>query len=452
MTRNKPTPKTSTTPSPFASPPSSSSLPLHSAQTKVHRTKKPRMATAIVLGFLLLFLMKACVNSYKAPENAQVTPTHGVPAAETSTTESGASQDPAEVDAQTLGVADSSSGTQTQGSASLDQAQTAAQDPASSTQTQAFSAKSASLDPLPEPNGELFVIINNNQPDFENEHLSPVIFESFSQLDYLGRVGVANACIGRESMPNERRGSISQVKPAGWMQRQYSFIKTRDLYNRSHLIAHQLSGENANPLNLTTGTYQLNQVGMVIFERKVVDYLKASNNHVRYRVTPHFLGEELVPRGIQMEAKSIEDAGEGLSYNVYIFNIQPGVDINYLTGDSKANGESTQTLPPPRAWIKAQKKVKKSGGSESSSSGVSESSGSHSSSKRASGKSSDKSSSERTGSTESSSSKGLIKGNIRSKIYHMPGQQSYNKLKEENTRYFNSEQEAQDAGYRKAKR
>lgn len=189
---------------------------------------------------------------------------------------------------------------------------------------------------IPEFDGQTsYIAINNNVPSFtEEEKTQKRAFESYGELDSLGRVTQSEAVLGRETMPakGEKRGSISQVKPTGWGTYRFRFVDGGYLYNRSHMIGWQLSAENANPKNLATGTRFFNVNGMLPFEDMVASYIKETGNHVRYRVTPHFEGSELVMRGLQMEAYSVEDEGEGISFNVYVYNSQPGVYIDYQTG------------------------------------------------------------------------------------------------------------------------
>lgn len=193
---------------------------------------------------------------------------------------------------------------------------------------------SPSVMDVPAFSGEPYVVINDNTPEFADSDLTVAAYESYSQLDYLGRCGVAMACVGQELMPTGERGSIGQVKPSGWQTVKYDFVDGKYLYNRCHLIGFQLAGENANECNLITGTRFLNVEGMLPFENMIADYIKETGNHVLYRVTPIFDGENLVARGVQMEALSIEDGGEGICFNVYAYNNQPGVVISYLTGES----------------------------------------------------------------------------------------------------------------------
>ena len=195
---------------------------------------------------------------------------------------------------------------------------------------------SFSLEDIPDFSGEPYVVLHENQPEFTEDDIVVNSYEYYSPQDDLGRCGYAMACIGQDLMPTEERESISSVKPAGWVQAEYDFVDGQSLYNRCHLIGFQLSGENANVLNLITGTRYFNVEGMLPFENMVADYVKETDNHVLYRVTPVYYEEELVARGVQMEAWSLEDNGEGICFNVYVYNNQPGVTIDYLTGRSSA--------------------------------------------------------------------------------------------------------------------
>lgn len=201
-------------------------------------------------------------------------------------------------------------------------------------------AEVVALSDVPEFSGEPYVVINDNEPSFPAEDFTSEGFEEYSPLDDLGRCGVAYANVGLETMPTEERGSISNVKPTGWKSVQYDFVDGKSLYNRCHLIGFQLTGENANRQNLITGTRYMNVDGMLPFENLVADYVKETENHVLYRVTPIFEGDNLVASGVQMEAQSVEDKGEGVCFNVYVYNNQPGVTIDYATGDSWASDEA----------------------------------------------------------------------------------------------------------------
>mgnify|MGYP001105393796 FL=1 len=191
-----------------------------------------------------------------------------------------------------------------------------------------------SLEDIPAYSGEPYVILDDNWPDFDAEDLTTEPFELYSELDYLGRCGMAYANICLEIMPTEPREEIGQVKPSGWHTAKYECVEGKYLYNRCHLIGYQLAGENANKQNLITGTRYMNVDGMLPYENMVDSYVEETGNHVLYRVTPIFDGGNLVASGVQMEALSVEDEGEGLCFNVYIYNVQPGVSIDYATGDS----------------------------------------------------------------------------------------------------------------------
>lgn len=190
------------------------------------------------------------------------------------------------------------------------------------------------LSTIPEYTDKPYIEINNNIPDFTEEDYSIEPFEKYNPLDYLGRCGVAFANICKEIMPQEgeERESISSVIPSGWKQKEYD---GKYLYNRCHLIGYQLSAENANEQNLITGTQYLNIEGMLPFENQIAEYIDNNpNNHVLYRVTPIFKEENLLASGVQLEALSVEDNGKGIKFNVYCYNVQPGVEIDYKTGES----------------------------------------------------------------------------------------------------------------------
>nr|WP_286154181.1 DNA/RNA non-specific endonuclease [Sporofaciens musculi] len=256
--------------------------------------------------------------------------------------------------------------------------------------------ESISLDDIPEYSGEPYVEINGNEPDFPDDGSGEESFETYSELDSLGRCGVAYASVGADLMPTGERESISQVKPTGWQTVKYEHVDGKYLYNRCHLIGYQLSGENANERNLITGTRYMNVEGMLPFENMVADYVKETDCHVLYRVTPVFEGDNLLANGVQMEAYSVEDEGESISFNVFVYNVQPGVSIDYATGDN-AKGDKDFT--------------------------------------------------------QAEDSKGVIRGNSRSKIYHCPGQAAYEEMADsKHLVVFQTEEEAQNAGYRKAKR
>lgn len=195
-------------------------------------------------------------------------------------------------------------------------------------------AYSETLADVPPFSGSPYVVINNNEPEFSEAELVTQAYEHYSELDALGRCGYAMACVGVELMPTQERGSIGQVKPSGWKTVKYDFVDGKYLYNRCHLIGFQLTGENANERNLITGTRYLNVEGMLPFENMIADYIKETGNHVLYRATPVFDGEELLARGVQLEARSVEDDGAGICFHVYVYNEQPGVEIDHTTGES----------------------------------------------------------------------------------------------------------------------
>lgn len=255
-------------------------------------------------------------------------------------------------------------------------------------------AVTITIDEVPVYSGDPYVVINDNEPSFSSEELESDSFESYGELDDLGRCTIAFANLSSELMPQGERGSIGQVKPSGWQTVRYDSVDGKYLYNRCHLIGWQLSGENANERNLITGTRYMNTEGMLPFENMVADYIKETDGHVLYRVTPIFVEDELVARGVQMEAYSIEDAGASICFNVFVYNVQPGIEIDYSDGSSRLS----ETADEPQE-------------------------------------------------------DGVIRGNSRSKIYHCPGQAAYEDMAD--SRYlvlFDSEEEAIAAGYRKAQR
>ena len=201
----------------------------------------------------------------------------------------------------------------------------------------ANTAASSILDIIPEYSGDPYVTVYGNEPTFTKAELTTVSFESYSSLDSLGRCSTAVASIGTDLMPTEERDSISSVKPSGWQSVTYDIVDGNYLYNRCHLIGYQLTAENANEKNLITGTRYLNVEGMLPFENMVADFIEETQYHVLYRVTPIYDGDNLVASGVLMEAQSVEDDGEGISFCVYCYNVQPGIDIDYSNGDSSLN-------------------------------------------------------------------------------------------------------------------
>lgn len=223
---------------------------------------------------------------------------------------------------------------------------------ATSSQQVSAGSAAAKLSDIPEYSGALCIDVNKGQPGFSADDAARGSFMEFSELDFEGRCGTAAGLIGPETVSNAERGDISQVHPSGWVQHRYSFVDHEMLYNRSHLIAHQLCGEDANERNLITGTRTMNAVGMTYYEDLVGNYVRRTNNHVLYRVTPLFAANDLVARGVQMEAESVEDGGQTIRFNVFVYNVEPGVKIDYVTGDNwessevpavKTKGETTTT-------------------------------------------------------------------------------------------------------------
>ena len=193
------------------------------------------------------------------------------------------------------------------------------------------------LENIPNFSSEPYVVINENEPEFSQDDFTTKSFEKYSELDFLGRCGIAFTNLSIDTMPSadEERESISSIEPSGWINKKYDIVDGGYLYNRCHLIGYQLSAENANGKNLITGTRYMNIEGMLPFENKVAEYIKETRNHVLYRVTPIYEGDNLVANGVQIEAKSVEDNGKGICFNVYCYNVQPGIEINYKTGESK---------------------------------------------------------------------------------------------------------------------
>lgn len=250
-----------------------------------------------------------------------------------------------------------------------------------------------SAEEVPQYKGDPYIVIDENEPGFTEEEITDQSFESYSELDSLGRCGQATASVGKDIMPTQKREGIGQVKPSGWHTVKYDNVDGKYLYNRCHLLGYQLTAENANEKNLITGTRYMNVEGMLPFENMVADYVKETGNHVMYRVTPIFEGENLVAKGVEMEARSVEDQGKSISFHVFVYNVQPNIEIDYATGESREEKADT-----------------------------------------------------RKESME-------IRGNTRSKIYHCPGQAAYEEMADSKyLKIFHSEAEAKDAGYRKAKR
>lgn len=270
-----------------------------------------------------------------------------------------------------------------------------------------------SLDAIPAYDGKAYVAVNNNEPFFTDSDMITTAFENYSDLDSLGRCGVAYANICKDIMPTEERGKIGMIKPSGWHTVKYDVINDRYLYNRCHLIGYQLAGENANPKNLITGTRYLNVEGMLPFENLVADYVNNTGNHVLYRVTPMFSGSNLVANGVLIEAKSVEDNGGGILFNVYCYNVQPGVGINYENGDSWLDG----TTPQKQS---AQTDTPKNEGSQSSAGSGAGESGSSGSTTGSASSGSDSSAAENSA-ADSSNSETMVHITATGKKYHRAG-------------------------------
>lgn len=289
----------------------------------------------------------------------------------------------------------------------------------------------ATIADIPAYTGALCIDINHGMPGFTAQDEAHGTFMQFSDLDFEGRCGTAFARIGPDTISNERRGDISQVHPSGWVQRKYSFVDDGMLYNRSHLIAHQLCGENANEKNLITGTRTFNAVGMLYYEELVGDYVRSTGNHVLYRVTPLFAANDLVARGVQMEAKSVEDNGEAVQFNVFVYNVEPGVAIDYVTGESWESSETPQVTSKGSATIttaaaaRADKTAAGSaGGSKADSGIVAGSSGSNAGNANGAGSESNTGDGDGAGSNNASS-QGMSEQqdyilNVKNKKFHKP--------------------------------
>lgn len=228
------------------------------------------------------------------------------------------------------------------------------------------------LSEIPKFSDKAYIEINDNKPYFTSSEITSVSFEKYSDLDELDRCGVAIACIGKDIMPDEERGNIGSVKPSGWQTVKYDFVDGKYLYNRCHLIGYQLAGENANTKNLITGTRYLNIQGMLPFENMVADYIKETDNHVMYRVTPIFDNYNLLASGVQMEGYSVEDNGEGICFNVYCYNSQPYVTIDYSDGTSKADSNAPTSANKSSSSSKTSSSAKSSSKTDSKSQSESE--------------------------------------------------------------------------------
>ncbi len=322
------------------------------------------------------------------------------------------------------------------------------------TESTLASATSFDVSTVAAYSGTAYAIVNNNVPYFTTAELTTVSFESYSNLDSLGRCGVAMACIGTDIMPTESRGAIGSVKPTGWHTVKYDCISDLYLYNRCHLIAFELAGENANEKNLITGTRYMNVTGMLPFENEVTAFVKSTEYHVMYRVTPIFEGNNLVASGVLMEAYSVEDAGAGIQFCVYCYNVQPGIVIDYATGDSYEDGSassasSTTTGSTSSTSSTSSTTTGSASTSDSTSStttGNASTSSTDSSDSTTSG-SSDSTTSDSTTSTSTTASTTYIL-NTNTKKFHYPACSSVNKMKESNKQeYYGTRDEVISQGY-----
>lgn len=324
---------------------------------------------------------------------------------------------------------------------------------ASSQQVSAGSA-TAKLSDIPEYSGALCIDVNEGQPGFSADDAARGSFMEFSELDFEGRCGTATGLIGPETVSNAERGDISQVHPSGWVQHRYSFVDREMLYNRSHLIAHQLCGEDANERNLITGTRTMNAVGMTYYEELVGNYVRRTNNHVLYRVTPLFAANDLVARGVQMEAESVEDGGQAIRFNVFVYNVEPGVKIDYVTGDNwessevpavKTKGEATTTRGTSGDAALSQYAASKG---EAGASGTSGSSDTSSSTQAAPSGSSDTKTSSDSSSSANTAEQQTYVLNKRSHKFHRPECDSVQSMSPSNKEEFTGlRQTLIDEGY-----
>ena len=303
---------------------------------------KSRILSCFLIFALCFSMLSACGSETEPSDN---TPK------ESSQVEISDSQGnaPADTDQDGSESPDSASGKGDIGTSQTDApSESQGQQPESTASTEITTASSFSLSDVPAYSGKAYTSVNGNVPYFTAAELTTQSFETYSDLDSLGRCGVTYACIGQDLMPTEERGSIGMVKPTGWHTVRYDdLVDGKYLYNRCHLIGYQLTGENANTKNLITGTRYLNIEGMLPFENMVADYIQETNNHVLYRVTPIFEGNNLLANGVLMEGYSVEDKGAGVSYCVFAYNVQPGIEIDYATGESKlADGAQQEEQKP----------------------------------------------------------------------------------------------------------
>ena len=300
-----------------------------------HNRPQKRLITQLSLWLALLLTFTGCAESTVTPQDN----TYAIEQLATIPSEL--------LEASETAVSEPESGQPQENASDTQESQqvTSATDASTGEGTAAFS-----LWEIPAYSGTPYTEVNDNKPYFTEADLTTQSFETYSELDSLGRCGVAYANVGQDLMPTEPRGEIGAVKPSGWHLVKYDNVDGKYLYNRCHLIAYMLAAENANPQNLITGTRYLNVQGMLPFETKVCDYVKNTGNHVLYRVTPIFDGDNLLADGVLMEAYSVEDAGEGICFCVFAYNVQPGIGIDYATGDNWAEGSGTyQSTAAPAA-------------------------------------------------------------------------------------------------------
>ena len=307
------------------------SLPVTLFKKKWEKLPKHKILRPFVIGFLFLAFVCVLPTEDAEPDGMVETSTESI--VETEQIES-TEQEKTAQEQETKNTESEDIDTESKAPAETEEV-AAAENTEVTTQTEPSTQVTLSLSEIPEYAGKPYAVVNNNIPQFRETDLSASSYEYYSELDHLGRCGVVYACIGKDLMPTEERGEIGSVRPTGWHTVKYDVVDGKYLYNRCHLIAYQLAGENANVNNLITGTRYMNMEGMSPFENMVADYVLQSGNHVMYRVSPIYEGDNLLASGVQMEAKSVEDNGEGILFHVFCYNVQPGVTIDYASGDSQ---------------------------------------------------------------------------------------------------------------------
>lgn len=294
----------------------------------------------------------------------------------------------------------------------------------------------ATIADIPAYSGSLCININGGVPGFTAQDEARGAFMQFSELDFEGRCGEAFARIGTDTVSNDKRGDISSVHPSGWVQRKYSFVDDGMLYNRCHLIAHQLCGEDANERNLITGTRTFNVIGMLYYEELVGDYVRATGNHVLYRVTPLFAANDLVARGVQMEAKSIEDNGEAVQFNVFVYNVEPGVAIDYVTGESQESADTPAVASKGEGTITTAAAARAAQAASESGASSSIGNAGESSSAGASGSGSSSTSANASDTASSSAEQHDYILNVKNKKFHLPTCSAVNDIAAANRQDF----------------